>query len=285
MLLLWAVILLYFYASGRVGQFLAPQFQLLSLLGGLGVAFLGLYNWAMRATGSACSHGECGHNHDDGDDHGHSHGQDGEGGHHHHEPGFMGRAFGLLMLAIPAGAAAALSPDEFSPQYILQRVNNSQTSAPGTASTRKRLGVADATKAMGGYTLEAFNKNTTRNARGEYELQVDILQDLAYDPEVRNVVKGIPVETIGMVTSDKVNNPNGTRLRAVIMVSSCCAADGRPYSIPLEFDAPPPAIADMTWYKVTGKVEFGTERGNPTTILREPKLTPTTRPPLFRMYQ
>ena len=40
----WAAALLYFHASGRIAKYLAPDFRMIALVGGLGLAVLGFFN-------------------------------------------------------------------------------------------------------------------------------------------------------------------------------------------------------------------------------------------------
>lgn len=65
-LLIWAVTMVWFYASGRINNYLIGEgtFRIQVLIGGLLLAVLGLFNWQMRGllAGAGCGH-DCGHDH------------------------------------------------------------------------------------------------------------------------------------------------------------------------------------------------------------------------------
>src|SRR5436305_1317033 len=83
LLLLWGGVMLYFYASGRIGSYLPPDgiFRPMVLWGGIGMVVVGLYNLATMGSAEAecCEHDHSGHGHHHGHDHhhhDHSHGDD-----------------------------------------------------------------------------------------------------------------------------------------------------------------------------------------------------------------
>ena len=43
-LIAWGAVLVYFYASGRISKYLAPDFRPLTLAGGLGLLVVGAFN-------------------------------------------------------------------------------------------------------------------------------------------------------------------------------------------------------------------------------------------------
>ncbi|MDB6069862.1 MAG: hypothetical protein JWL81_1033 [Verrucomicrobiales bacterium] len=82
-LLIWAVTMVWFYASGRINNYLIGEgtFRIQVLVGGLLLAVLGLFNWKMRgllaSVGCGHDHGhDCGHDHSHDQDYSHSHGKD-----------------------------------------------------------------------------------------------------------------------------------------------------------------------------------------------------------------
>ena len=58
--------MVYFYVSGRISLYLAQEFRIYTLVAGLGLCVLGLFNLLTRGTGTEA---ECCHDH--GHDHGH----------------------------------------------------------------------------------------------------------------------------------------------------------------------------------------------------------------------
>ena len=136
-LLFVAALFIYFYLSGRIESYVAPEFRTWALAAGLGLAVLGLFNLATARAEVACGHdhshdddhdhshgedGSCGHDHDDHDhSHGHDHDHgDGEEEHHHHEDSPAGIVLALVVLTLPMLMAANYSRDTFSPEYQIR---------------------------------------------------------------------------------------------------------------------------------------------------------------------
>src|SRR5687767_10019537 len=91
LLLLWSAVLLYFYASGRLVEYLPGDgiFRPMVLISGIGLAVLALFNLGTtNAQDAACAghdHGPggCGHDHSHDHDHDHDHHHDHSHGHNH----------------------------------------------------------------------------------------------------------------------------------------------------------------------------------------------------------
>ena len=140
-LLFLSALFLYFYLTGRIERYVAPEFRTWALAAGLGLAVLGLFNLATARAAVACGHD---HSHDHGDehshgeggccgddhhghehhDHEHSHGHDHdhaeEEEHHHHEESPAGIALALVVLTLPMLMAANYSRDTYSPEYQIR---------------------------------------------------------------------------------------------------------------------------------------------------------------------
>ncbi len=107
-LIVWGVVFLYFYTSGRIEKYLDPSFRIYALLSGIGFLLLAAFNFLNRnrevgvcthdhAHGDTCDHDHHhGHDHDHSHDHGHGphhdhaccdHGHEDEHSDHHHEHG------------------------------------------------------------------------------------------------------------------------------------------------------------------------------------------------------
>jgi len=127
-----AALFLYFYITGRIDPYVAPEFRRWALVAGLGLAVLGLFNMATANQAAACGHDHS-HDHGDGDgdccghDHGpgHSHAHDDAGGedHHHHEESASGVILALVVLTVPMLVAANSSVDRFSTEYAIRWAN------------------------------------------------------------------------------------------------------------------------------------------------------------------
>ena len=133
-------------------------------------------------------------------------------------------------------------------------------------------------KSFGSFTLEDLKAQVPQNAEGSFILEVPEIYYTAGDKEVQGVLSGQSVETIAQVLPEKVNNPNGTRVRIFRMLVQCCAADARPYSIPVEFGKEPPKFKDMAWVKVTGKMTFKQEGTQTVPVLEAVTMVESTEP-------
>lgn len=305
-LAIWALVMVWFYASGRIAHYLTGDgiFRIQALVAGLGLFVLGVFNWLMRARSSGCGHdhgeevgGCCGdHGHDDhGHDHDHGH-DDAAHTAHSHDGTTSGRALTLVLLALPVTAAAVLTPDAWSARHSANMVEaGARRSSPaGALDDRYRLMPAAAVAAAklagpetasgdpaaaaptGGVTLEMIEKYQPRNPAGNFELGVMQLYYSGSDPEYAAIMKGQGVETVGQVIVDKVN-PGPGHYRIFVLQVTCCAADARPYSIPFEIDGPAD-LQEMGWYKVAGTLDYREERGVSTAVMSAKSVTPTIRP-------
>lgn len=298
--------------------YLQGYFKILALTGGLALAVMGIFNFLMRRRAVGCSHdhdhhdhshshsADCSHSHDHdhghghdhsscshdhshqkdaatccSHDHSHDHSSDAAAHAHHHHGSPMGRAAALLFLSGSITAAAVLTPDEFSPRYMEQKaralMGRSNGAAPASAAPVPAKALADANATGSGLTLALVEKYQPRNKDGNFELGVMQLYYSGSDEEYARVMKDQPVETIGQVVKDEVV-PGANRLRVFVLQVTCCAADARPYSIPVVFDGPLPEYQEMGWYKITGTVNYADERGVRTAVLKASSITPSLRP-------
>jgi uncharacterized repeat protein (TIGR03943 family) len=276
-------VMCYFVTAGRIDAYVTGWFRTLALCGGLGIMVMGIFNWIMRGKQVAC-----GHDHGAGEacEHDHGHGKDAPAHEHHHEGSVLGRALTLLVLSGSVAAAAMMTPDRFSSRYLLNKADayrgdsgSEQRRAennPALAAARAATEPA-AAQAGGGLTLAKIEQYVKRTKDGNFPLSVVNLHYMSGDPEYADVMEGQGIETTGQVVKDQVN-PGPGHLRVVTMVVTCCAADARPYSIPVVFDGPVPDYVEMGWYEITGKLEFTRERGMKIAQIKAKDLKATARP-------
>jgi hypothetical protein len=142
-LLFLSALFLYFYLTGRIERYVAPEFRTWALAAGLGLAVLGLFNLVTARAAVDCGHdhshdhgdehdhdhshdeGACSdhshdHEHDHSHDHGHDHGTGEEEEHHHHEDSPAGIVLALVVLTLPMLVAANYSRDTYSPEYQIR---------------------------------------------------------------------------------------------------------------------------------------------------------------------
>jgi uncharacterized membrane protein YcgQ (UPF0703/DUF1980 family) len=284
-LLMIGGIMCYFVASGRIdGQnpqapYVTGWFRVLVLCGGLGIMVMGVFNWLMRNRAVDCGHdhvadqpaGCCG-------DATHDHGDPAKPHVHSHEGSVLGRSVTLLLLSGSVAAATMLTPDQLSSRYVQYKAVAYGNDRNSTTRLAKESPGLAAAKSQGGLTLEKVEQYLKRTKDGNFPLSVMNLHYMGSDPEYATVMEGQMVETTGQVVKDEIN-PGPGHLRVVTMQVTCCAADARPYSIPIIFEGGAPEYVEMGWYNIVGKLEFTRERGMKMAILKATTLTATMRPP------
>ena len=133
-------------------------------------------------------------------------------------------------------------------------------------------------QSYGSFTLEDLKKQVPQSKEGNFILEVPEIYYTAGDAEVQKAITGQPVETTAQVLPEKVNNADGHRLRVFRMLVQCCAADARPYSVPVDFGKKAPEFKDMTWVKVIGTMSYKKEGDQMVPIIEATKIEETTAP-------
>jgi len=143
---------------------------------------------------------------------------------------------------------------------------------------------AQESKSYGTFTLEDLKGQVPQSKEGNFILEVPELYYTAGDVEVQNVLAGQMVETVAQVLPEKVNNDDGHRVRIFRMLVQCCAADARPYSVPVDFGKTAPEFKDSTWVKVVGKMTYKKEGDQTVPIIEATKVEETTAPDNAMIY-
>lgn len=136
----------------------------------------------------------------------------------------------------------------------------------------------DKAQSYGSFTLEDLKKQVPQSKEGNFILEVPEIYYTAGDLEVQKVITGQAVETVAQVLPEKVNNENGHRLRVFRLMVQCCAADARPYSVPVDFGKKAPDFKEMTWVKVVGKMGYKKEGDQTVPIIEATKIEETPAP-------
>lgn len=143
---------------------------------------------------------------------------------------------------------------------------------------------AQESKSYGTFTLEDLKAQVPQSKDGNFILEVPELYYTGGDLEVQKVITGQMVETVAQILPEKVNNADGHRLRIFRMLVQCCAADARPYSVPVDFGKKAPEFKDMTWVKVVGKMNYKKEGDQTVPIIEATKVEETTAPDNAMIY-
>ncbi len=305
-LALWGGVMLWYFASGLIVHYLSGTgaFRIQCLIAGLALCVLAAFTLLRsreEAAAGDCSHeGECcahGHGeeteHDAHGDHHHHH-------HHHHDHahgsagGWSSKVVAFFILVVPLSAAALYSPHGYSDEFKRLKVESAITSNTlrgGGIDLRER---AEKAKPVPGANVSAAAATKTgsdplafdvaelerlsggRTAEGNIPLQlVELFYMPAQTPDVRDVVATQTIETVGQAIRDK-DNPK--RFRLFRLMVTCCSADARPISVPVEFEGAMPEWREMAWYKVIGTVEYREENGAQTAVFKAKELRPDKAP-------
>ncbi len=270
-LVVWGLALLAFMVNGKVVYYLttAGILREQAFIGGLLLLVLAAFNFAMRHRTCDCGHD---HSHDHSHDHAGQEAEEGEGHqHHHHEPGNGSRLVTVLLLIGTVGYAWAESPESYSVELQTQMANSI------TAQVNSGRRVNKAMAANGEYTIETFRKMMGVSAEGPIPLDTQSFFYNGNDPTMRKILDGQPIELVGRVVKNTIGSkPN--RLRVYDEEVSCCAADARPFSFPIQFNEKPGDYTERGWYKLRGTMRFEEERNHTVSVLHVDSMEPTTRP-------
>jgi uncharacterized repeat protein (TIGR03943 family) len=237
-LLVWGAVLVYFYASGRITKYLAPDFRPLTLAGGLGLAVVGIFNLLTAGQSASC---------------GHDHGPEDS---HDHESMDVPPVAAFLIMILPLGLGVAWTKDAFSLGSLTRK---GLLDAPDPSSILLGSMLPKLTK-------ELIERQHPKNAAGYHEFGLMELFFSAGDPEMRELVDGMLVETQGRLVDDpEAAVPNQRRLYRLFI--TCCAADSRAIPIIVRFQGEPPAVEENAWMKLSGTMRFPDEGEGPLPVL------------------
>lgn len=229
-MLVWSGVLLYFYGSGRIANYLAPDFRIFTLLGGLGLAVLGWFNILTAGQTSACCH----HQHGNGDST-HSGSDD------------MHPVTVVLLMLTPVALAVAWTKDEYSTTALARKglyASPASLSASFLKSDRPPL------------TLKEIESTHQMTDDGFLEFSLIELAFSSGDPEIQSLLEGLKVETEGRWVEEKFHNAEGTRKRLYRLLINCCAADIKAVPIVIDFGKKPTEFPEKSWVKVAGTLKF-----------------------------
>ncbi len=296
-LLAWGALMLYFYFSGRLADYLIPAYRPLVAVSGfvmLGIA--AVLAWGMRPGATAAAAGLV--LEDRGD----------ELSSPRRVRTMQVLAFALLVL--PVWAAAGVSKDQFNATAMRNRgIVNDASRLPGKTtlspaalasnqSSNNNQPPAVVEPPLPGETPAANNppgatndatQYIQRTPEGHLLLEVTDLLFAADDDTLRPQMEGRTAEMIGQFMPAK-EDASGRRFQLVRMFMVCCAADARPVAVTVEkpadatLRAPMDKLAELGWVRVTGKVEFPLENGRRVAVLRADKAAPTDPPREAMLY-
>jgi uncharacterized repeat protein (TIGR03943 family) len=268
-------VLLAFYFSGRIDQYLHPQFRFLVLVGGAIFCIAGVVYTLAKGSAQCCIDGQCVHQNND-------------------SPVRSVAAFGVLLVPLLTGAA--LSKDGYDQQLVLNRgfvqdvtklpvhvgrpvsgqnpippaalgadidaATSAEPPLPQDSPSASPNPPLQTQAANGGAAdpsvpnAEASDQYLPTAADGNIALEVTDLLYGEAEESLRKMFTGKTVEVIGQYLPGKT----GTEFKLVRMFIVCCAADARPLAVPVNSGQLYKG-SDMGWVKVVGKPVYVLEEG------------------------
>lgn len=235
----WGGVLTFFFASGRIVKYLAPDFRLITLAGGLGLIVLGLFTLLTAHRRASC---------------GHDHGPEDAG--HDHEALDLPPLAAFLILLVPLGAGVAWTKDGFSLDTLTRKGLGSSPADSGFLST-----------ILPPLTREIIEQQHPANADGYRGFQLMELFFSAADPEMRELVEGMKVTVEGRLVPDPDEAAPENQRRLYRLFITCCAADSRPIPIIARFPEGAPEVDENTWMKLSGTIAYPDEGDGPMPVL------------------
>ena len=290
------IVLLDFYFTGRLDQYLHPLFRPITPVAGVIFCVIGLIYAAAKPGGRCCVDGEC----------------------FHENAGSPSRSvIAILVLFAPLAAGVALSKDSYDQRAVLNRgfvqdisklPARSNTTGGGSQPNQvippEALGAdndqaasqplpqdsspvpnsAGASGAQSGAANPAVPGGDEGSAQylpkapdGNVALEVSDLLYAEQEESLRKIVGDKTIEVIGQY----LPGANANQFKLVRMFIVCCAADARPIAVPVEANGQLDC-SEMGWIRVTGKAAF-IQNGDRTNVVMKADKVESIDPPAEAM--
>lgn len=292
-------VLLDFFFTGRVDQYLHPQFRPWTLVAGVMFCVVGIVYAAAKTTAQCCIDGECAHQ-------------------NANSP--VRTLVAFLVLFVPLAAGVALSKDSYDQHAVLNRgfVQDitklpSRSSSPTAGAQNDQVIPPQALGAdMDERASEPLPQNTPSSpagsdvatnggtgqanpavpspddgssqylpkaADGNVALEVTDLLYAESEDSLRRMFADKTIEVIGQY----LPGSDAKQFKLVRMFIVCCAADARPLAVPVEVSGPMTAT-EMGWVKVVGKATYTQKGERAHVVLQADKVEPTDPPAEAMLY-
>jgi uncharacterized repeat protein (TIGR03943 family) len=293
------VVLLDFFFTGRLDQYLHPQFRLWTLAGGIIFCIAGTVYAAAKTVGQCCVEDEC----------------------IHPNANSLARSvIAFAVLFLPLAAGVALSKDSYDEHAVLNRgFVEDVSSLPGRTASAAAKSPNDQPippQALGADEDEKASQplpQDTPGAQPNQDLAASGATDQAnpavpspdeggaqYLPkaadgnvalEVTDLLYAESEDSLRKMFSDKTIEVLGQYLpgtepgqfRLVRMFIVCCAADARPIAVPVKASLPT-NIAEMSWVKVVGKATYEKNGDRMHVVLKADTIEPSDPPAESMLY-
>ncbi len=298
-LLAWGALLLYFYASGRLGAYLVPAYRPGVAVAGVIMLAIALGQFYSLRFGSQWQTASG------------LFADDGASDLTAPNRVRLTQLFSFVLLVVPIWAAVGVSKDAYASTAMLNRgIVSDAANLPGksslsavTTAPKPAVAAAPATSSVYEPPLPGAtpvpNDTATASANdaaqylkktadGHIITEVTDLLFASEDDTMRPLFENRTIEMIGQFLP--VKEATDGRFQIVRMFMVCCAADARPVGVAVQ---PPVARAgvasaklpeEMSWTKVVGTVSFPMENGRRVPIVHAQTATPTDPPSEAMLY-
>lgn len=292
------VVLLDFYLTGRLNQYLHPQFRPWTLVGGIIFCLTGIIYAGAKATTECCVEGECVHRNSN---------------------SLLRSALAFFVLFVPMAAGVALSKDSYDQHAVLNRgfvedmstlpghsgvpmqkpssdpvippqalgADNDESASeplpqdtPNAQSDPNSVAAADqANPNVPSPSEQGGEQYLPKAADGNVALEVTDLLYGESEESLRKMFTGKTVEVVGQY----LPGSDANQFKLVRMFIVCCAADARPIAVPVQISGPTSAT-EMGWVKVIGKATYTKNGDRVHVILKADEVEPTDPPAEAMLY-
>ena len=251
----WSGLLLFFYFSGRINNFLAPPFRTYALCAGVVLGLMALVLCCVPGDLHACADAGCAH-----------------------PSGFrVGKQMTCLLLFVPLLLAVLAGDGEFSASVVLNRGEVSDASELRGGGNRFQNASAyfepplpskdGSSSAADPAPPSAPLDYLIRTADGTIVVEVLDMLYAAQEEMLRGDFEGKTVQIVGQFLPAQSKDAKTVRFKSLRMFMVCCAADARPVSTLIEASEMP-RVPEMSWLKVTGTATFPVRNGKRTAVIR-----------------
>ena len=291
-------VLLDFYFTGRLDQYLHPQFRPWTLVGGIIFCLAGIIYAGAKTTTECCVEGECVHRNSN-------------------SLSRSGLAFCVLF--VPLAAGVALSKDSYDQHAVLNRgFVEDMSTLPGRSSIPAQdpsnnqvippqaLGADNDERASeplpqdtpatqadqnGVVPADQANPNVPSPSEQGGDQYLPKAPDGNVALEVTDLLYGESEESLRKMFTDKtvevvgqyLPGSDANQFKLVRMFIVCCAADARPLAVPVQISVPTNAT-EMGWVKVIGKPTYSQNGERVHVVLKADKVEPTDPPAEAMLY-
>jgi uncharacterized repeat protein (TIGR03943 family) len=291
-------VLLDFYFTGRLDQYLHPQFRPWTLVGGIIFCLAGIVYAGAKTTADCCVEGECVHRNSN---------------------SLLRSGLAFSVLFVPLAAGVALSKDSYDQHAVLNRgFVEDMSTLPGRSSVPAQnhsnnqvippqaLGADNDERASeplpqdtpssqpnqtGAVAGDQANPNVPSPDEQGGEQYLPKAADGNVALEVTDLLYGESEESLRKMFTDKtvevvgqyLPGSDGNQFKLVRMFIVCCAADARPLAVPVQISVPTNAT-EMGWVKVIGKPTYSKNGERVHVVLKADKVEPTDPPAEAMLY-